>query len=578
MKKALRIILPIILVLAILASAVWYLLEYDPEFTRDSIMATARGFDSMGEHKLAAWLYDLAYRQTQGGDDVAIELANHYKSHGNYTKAEYTLSSAIADGGTLELYLALCQTYVEQDKILDAVNMLANIKDASIKEQIDAMRPAAPTFTPDPGFYSQYVSVSAMGEENAAIYVSFNGEYPSTQENLYTESVKIPEGETTVYGVCINDLNLVSELTIQGYTIGGIIETVEFKDEVLEQHIRQLTNFSSTRPFQTNDLWDVTELTIPEGVKSLEDLIHFPYLEKLTLENIAAMEVTVLSNLTKIKHLSITNAQLSLDSLKAIGTLKNLETLTLANCGLSTISHLENLTQITKLDLTGNTLRNINVFSGYTMLKELYMSNNALTDLDALSGLKELTLLDISHNSVQSVTPICGLTGLKTFLAGNNAISKVEGIGTMIGLEKVDLSQNNLLDPAPLAACTNLQELILSNNLIKDISSLSAILGLLRLDVSHNEISELPKFTKENQLGYLNISYNKLKDIKALSVLPKIYSVDIDYNEEVASLEPLIDAHHIIQINCYGTKIAKNPFGTDSGVVVNLDPSLYYNE
>ena len=86
MKRALRIILPIILVLIILVSAVWYLMVYDPDFTKDTILSTARSFDKGGHHKIAAWLYDIAYDQSKGGDEVAIELANHYKSNGNLHK------------------------------------------------------------------------------------------------------------------------------------------------------------------------------------------------------------------------------------------------------------------------------------------------------------------------------------------------------------------------------------------------------------------------------------------------------------------------------------------------------------
>ena len=204
MKKALRIILPILLVLVILASAVWYLMIYDPDFTRDVILSTARSFDNSGHHNVAAWLYDLAYRQSDGGDNVAIELANHYKSIGNYTKAEYTLSSAISDGGTVELYVALCQTYVEQDKILDAISMLSNIKDPEIKATIDLMRPASPTFDLAPGFYSQYVTVNIKSEDSD-LYINTQGEYPSTSnssERKKAMSIHAMDSVSAYFHIC----------------------------------------------------------------------------------------------------------------------------------------------------------------------------------------------------------------------------------------------------------------------------------------------------------------------------------------------------------------------------------------
>ena len=573
MKKTLRVLLPILLVVLIVASMIWYLMVYDPAFTRDTIMATARNLDDAGQHKAAAWLYDLAYRQSQGNDDVAIELANHYKQSGNYTKAEYTLSGAIADGGTLELYVALCQTYVEQDKLLDAVNMLNNITNAEIKAQIDALRPAAPTFTPDPGFYSQYISVEATSEGNT-VYMNLNGQYPSAEKDLYTKPVSIPNGETTIYAVAVNENNLVSNLTIQGYTIGGVIETVVFTDEVLDAYIRQMLSFSQTRAFSSDDLWEIKTLTMPDGVQSYDDLVYFPYLETLIIEDSKNIDLSAVANLPKLTTLTIQKGSLGLDSLKAIGSVKTLESLTLTNCALSTVSHFENLTKLKYLDLTGNTLRNIEVFQNYTELEELYMNSNALMDLTPLSGLKNLTILDVSQNALESIDPIFGLTELKSVVANNNAISVIDGIGALVNLQVLDLTQNGLKDISPLAGCKSLTELKIAYNIISDITVLGGLPSIVRLDASNNKIQKLPTFTAEHQLGSLVISYNDLENINALSVLPSIYLVDIDHNPRVTTLNPLKYASKLTKVNCFGTKVSENPFDENSGVVVNMDLSL----
>ena len=129
MKKFNKILVPILLVLLILGSIVWYLFVYDRNFTRDFLLQQARYNDMYGNSKIASLFYDLAYKFSDKDENVAIELAQQYKADGNYTKAEYTLSNAVFDGGTVELYIALCQTYVEQDKLLDAVTMLDNVTD-----------------------------------------------------------------------------------------------------------------------------------------------------------------------------------------------------------------------------------------------------------------------------------------------------------------------------------------------------------------------------------------------------------------------------------------------------------------
>ena len=150
MKKAIRIILPLILILAILICTGWYLLIYDRSFTQEMLLYGARHFDSVGKHGISGWFYDIAYRQAGDHASVAIELAEQHKEDGNYTKAEYTLTKAIADGGSIELYIALSKTFVEQDKLLDAVNMLNNVTNPEIKAQLDTLRPQAPICSPDP--------------------------------------------------------------------------------------------------------------------------------------------------------------------------------------------------------------------------------------------------------------------------------------------------------------------------------------------------------------------------------------------------------------------------------------------
>ena len=170
MKKTVKILVPILLALTVIASIIWYLFQYDPGFTQDMLLRRARLADERGNHGVAAWFYDLAYRQSDEDEAVAIELAEQFKSAGNYTKAEYTLSNAISDGGSARLYSALCKTYVEQDKLLDAVTMLDNIADPDIKAELDAQRPKAPEATPADGYYNEYIDVTITGQ--GSIYMS----------------------------------------------------------------------------------------------------------------------------------------------------------------------------------------------------------------------------------------------------------------------------------------------------------------------------------------------------------------------------------------------------------------------
>ena len=244
MKKAIRIIFPIFLALCILFCTLWYLFVYDRAFTRDMLLNLARYSESQGSHKIATWFYNRAYSQSADNDAVAIELAEQYKSSGNYTKAEYTLSNAIADDGGIELYIALCKTYVEQDKLLDAVNMLDSVTNAAVKAELEKLRPSAPTATPTPGFYNQYLSVT-LEAGGGTLYASTDGTYPSVDDEPYGEPISLGDGETAIYALAVADNGLVSPLSIFGYTVGGVITKVDFADSAMETAIRQLLNVSA---------------------------------------------------------------------------------------------------------------------------------------------------------------------------------------------------------------------------------------------------------------------------------------------------------------------------------------------
>ena len=251
MKRALKRILPILLGIVVIASIVWYLFVYDRDFTRDMLLTQARFFEGQGNHTVAAWLYDQAYRQSEDNESVAIELAEQFKAAGNYTKAEYTLSNAIADGGSAELYIALCKTYVEQDKLLDAVTMLDNITDAAVKEQLDAIRPKAPAVSHDPGFYSQYITVT-LSCEGGTLYTTTDGTYPSTENGAGTGEITLVGGENTIYALVLGDNGLVSPLAIYGYTVGGVIEPAIFTEPAMESYVRQLLNVDDSYTILTD--------------------------------------------------------------------------------------------------------------------------------------------------------------------------------------------------------------------------------------------------------------------------------------------------------------------------------------
>ena len=572
MKRALRIIVPLILALAVVGCMAWYLLVYDRDFTKDLLLSQARNFESAGNHKASAWLYDIAYHHSSQEPEVAIELARQYKAAGNYTKAEYTLSKAIAQSSDPSLYAELCATYVEQDKLLDAVTMLDSITDPAAKNYLESIRPQAPVLTPEPGFYSQYISVTAQSSA-PALYMSTNREYPSTALP-YSEPIVLPGGETTIYALAVGDDGLVSPLTVGGYTVGGVIEQVNFADSAMESAIRAALGVGSDSILYTDDLWSITQFSVPAEAATYEDLSLLTNLHSLTIDGGSGSDLSCLSKLTGLEDLTISGCRLDETELSAIGNLASLQKLTLSGCSLTNIGPLEKLSNLVYLDLGNNAIRNIGVLSGMTALQELRLRSNALTDLSSLSGLTSLTVLDVSYNSLSSLSPISGISGLKTLDASHNQLVSADSISSLTGLSSMNLSNNALIDCSALAACIGLTDLDISNNTLSDIGVLNALTGLVTLNFSYNQVTSLPAFDKECALVTINGAHNQVTSLEPLSGLPKLNNVLMDYNEKLSSLKPLDSCPLLVLVNAYGTKVKEVAFLTEKSVIVNFDPTV----
>ena len=578
MKKAFRIILPLVLTVAILFCAGWYLLVYDRAFTRDILLSVARQLENSGNLSASAWFYNYAYKQAGDNDAVAIELSNQYRTTGNYTKAEYTLTTAIADGGGADLYVALSKLYVEQDKLLDAVRMISNITNKDIKAQLEQMRPAAPTCTPDPlvngSHYTQYISIEVHAQAKA-MYVNTKGIFPSVQTDLYNkQSITLHDGENTIYAIAVGENGLVSPVSIFGFTVGGVVKQVEFVDPVMETAFREILNIRSDKAIYTSDLWKIQDLTVPDGVEKLDDLQHLIFLKSLKMDAGPAGQLSHLANLANLEEVSITNTALQADDLSNLGKLDSLKRLTLKNCSLSTVAGLDQAKGLIYLDLSDNSLRNILPLSALQNLQELNLSNNALNDLLALSGLKNLVSLDVSQNELASLIPISTVSGLEKLNVANNLLTELTGIAQLSHLVNLNVSYNELSVVSALSANTQLSILNISNNKIVDISPLSVLNRLTNFNFSNNKVTALPAWDANCTLVNINGTNNLIRSLEPLKGLPYLNNVYMDDNASISNVEVLKSCPMLIQVNVARTNVTRNvqvsPL-TSMGVIVIYD-------
>lgn len=570
MKRFLRIFVPIMLAVTVLISVGWYFFKYDPDTTRDLLVSQARYLDDRGNHSLATWFYKLAYLQSGNDETVALELSEQYRSMGNYTKAEYTLTNAIADGGSVELYIALCKLYIEQDKLFDAVNMLDNVANPIIKAQLQELRPAAPVPSHEPGYYNQYITLSftSVGK----LYTTTDGSYPTTHADTYSVPISLSAGETVVYALAIGENGLVSPLSILNYTVAGVIEQVVIEDPAMDLIIREILQVGSDHALYSNELWSITELTVPKEAQDLSDLSKLPFLKSLTMDGMEFDNLSVMSGLTALEELILSDMPLSDSDLKTIAALPNLKFLAMVQCSLSSIAPLAEAKGLTALNIGGNTIRDLSALESMAELTHLYLNHNAVTDLNSLSKLKRLEVLDLSFNSITTPAPLSGCIKLRELDLSNNSLTDLDGIGQLNALEKLSLMFTGLTDVSSIAANTSLTDLNISNNSLTDISALSNLNQLKTLDFSYNQVEKLPEFSKDAMLVSIKGSKNNLSSLEELRGLQCLNYVKLDYNEAITSAEPLEKCYTLVELNVYGTGIRDVDVLKQMGVIVIYSP------
>lgn len=572
MKKTAKFLMPILLGALIVASIVWYLFVYDRDFTRDTLLNQARYQNIHGNSRLSSWFYDAAYNFSGHDKNVAIELANQYKRDGNYTKAEYTLTNSIKNAPTPELYTALCRTYVEQNKLLDAVNLIDKLGESEIKLKLEAQRPDAPAPDAPGGYYSQYIQVNLESPEAKYIFYTTDGSFPSTTGPVAHGPITLPAGETVVTAIAVSESGLVSPLSVTGYTITGVIEEVTIEDSAMDKAIRQLIGAGETATLLSSQLWDITEFTAPDGVKSYADLKLLPNLTKLTIQGKSIDTLSHLTSLSKLETLDLSGSTFPVGDLTILTSLPSLKALTLSDCRLSTIEGLEGADTLTYLDLSHNTIRNLNVLSGLPQLKELYLQHNAVGSLEALSGLTGLQKLDVSFNAVPSLVPLAECVQMTHLTADHNQLYNLVGTERMALLTSLSANHNIISDLTTLPGNKELTELRIASNDVYDIEPLASLTKLQILDFSGNHVEYLPTWPADSALQTIDGSYNALASIDSLSNQQALTHVFMDYNL-LTSVDALESCFCLVQVNVFGNVIPDVSVLRDRDIIVNYDPT-----
>lgn len=286
--------------------------------------------------------------------------------------------------------------------------------------------------------------------------------------------------------------------------------------------------FNSFNSFQLDQLGRVVSLKI-YGIKSLNKISLFLYLQELFLSDSQITKIEGLDNLANLTSLYLMGVQIS--KIEGLDNLTNLENLYLLGSRISKIEGLDNLTNLENLYLFGSQISKIEGLDNLTNLRSLYISGSQISKIEGLDGLTNLRSLNLSRTRISKIERLDKLVRLNELCLSDSQIEKIEKLDNLTKLTDLDLSDSQIQKIEGLDKLTNLTWLNLSRSQISKIEGLNNLKKLTRLDLSRTQISEIENIDRLRLLKFLDLSEAKIQKIdgkiaSTLSQLDLLYVND----------------------------------------------------
>ncbi|EQC24885.1 hypothetical protein, variant [Saprolegnia diclina VS20] len=139
-------------------------------------------------------------------------------------------------------------------------------------------------------------------------------------------------------------------------------------------------------------------------ITAMRDLSRHRYIQELVLDHNEITEISGLSALVFLKHVSLTHNKLR--STKGLTGNLPIETLDLSYNEISITADLPRLTRLLRVNLAHNSVEALKDFGNCKVLQYLDVSYNRIRELhhvDALTKLRDLSHLDLSHCPVARI-------------------------------------------------------------------------------------------------------------------------------------------------------------------------------
>lgn len=276
--------------------------------------------------------------------------------------------------------------------------------------------------------------------------------------------------------------------------------------------------------------------------KTLDDVLLFPNLKYLTLENCAYLEdISALEQLTSLKGLYLTK----LDDLKDY-------------------SIFMKLTGLEELSIQSKQLKSIDFLSVMPNLTYFALEDSQVTNVDALSSCPNLTWLYLMENySVEDYTPIGELTQLTTLTVFKSTHSPIPSLDKLTALEKASFKNLWEGELSLVTAAPNISSLYLENSYDDRLELLTSLpleyLGLVDCSLDGNSslesLSSLPLYQLNMTDSHV---FGNMESVFGIPTLEYLY---LDRVSGVIDFDRVPDNESLLTLSMNGFKLKTEAYG-----------------